>query len=58
MKHSDIQKIRHANHGVVCSGNRLCHDCKIERKKNKQSNNKAIRKINKKLCEESRFYHE
>lgn len=51
MKHSDLKKDRHANHGVACSGNKLCRDCRIERKKNKQTNNKVIRKINKKLCE-------
>lgn len=51
MKHSDLQKERHANNGVVCSGKRLCHDCRIERKINKQSNNKAIRRMNKKICE-------
>lgn len=49
MKHSDMQKDYHANHGVACSGNRLCYSCRIERKKNKRVNNKAIRKINKKL---------
>lgn len=52
MKHSDLQKDHHANHGVACSGNNLCRDCRIERKKNKQTNNKAIRKINKKICKE------
>lgn len=58
MKHSDLQKERHANQDVICSGNRLCRDCKIERKKNKQSNNKAIRKINKKLCEKDECIYE
>lgn len=49
MKHSDLQKDHHANHRVVCSGNRLCDECKQERKKNKRPNNKAIRRLNKKL---------
>ena len=50
MKHSDLQKERHANEDVLCSGNKLCRDCRINRKKNKRRNNKAIRRINRKIC--------
>lgn len=49
MKHSDLQKVHHANYGVVCSGNRLCRDCQIHRKRNKRMNNRTIRRINKGL---------
>lgn len=45
MKHSDLQK--KADRQVICSGNRLCYDCKITRKNNKVLNNRKIRRINK-----------
>lgn len=49
MKHSDLQKEHLANYGVACSGNHLCHNCRIKRKINKRINNRTIRRINKKL---------
>lgn len=52
MKHSTLQKHYHANFRVACSGNRLCYECRIERKKNKRYNNKAIRRLNRQLVRE------
>lgn len=52
MKHSDMQKARRSNHGVVCSGNRLCYECTWKRKKNKRVNNRNIRRMNKRLQKE------
>lgn len=50
MRHSELQK--HSDHGVVCSGNRMCSDCRGERKANKRVNNRKIRRITKRIIEE------
>ena len=48
MKLSDLHKNEVCNQDVVCSGNKLCPECKTYRKENKRANNKGVRKLNKK----------
>lgn len=52
MNHSTMQK--QADYGVVCSGKRLCYDCRGERKLNKRMNNRKIRRITKQIIEEAK----
>lgn len=47
MRHSELQKLKSSNQDVVCSGNRLCQECKRYRKEYKRANHKAIRRQNK-----------
>lgn len=55
MRQSDLQKDHGANRHVACSGNKLCRDCREERKKYKRINNKHIRRSNERLAKEDGY---
>lgn len=48
MKLSDIRKEKACNRGVVCSGNKVCYECKHTKKSNKKIFSKGARRIQKK----------